>query len=325
MPPKELTEEEANARDMAALGGDDDDQEESDGTEESDDYQRSETRQRDPEPEPETPDPEAYLDQDRAPRRERRNSRYDELVAERDRERARAAALEVQLMSTQRPQAPPPPSADDIAAETRAELAHWQKEQMKLQMYAQTRGAELTDAEREELLRQQLEIDFQKGQVNQRHYARVQALSAPRQVDPAVAVLQAEYIDVASDQLGVVAAQRYYLQARRQGKPDTIALMRESYEAARAELQGKPFKPRGPVVEQRRVPRPDAASRARFTGTSTGGGPGGQGRVVETISKEENELAQLAYKHIKDPAARRVAYVKNVKRPAEAEDRRRRT
>jgi hypothetical protein len=324
---KELTEDDANDRDMAALGGDDDGPDEPEAKDEGDGYQREDRAERE-RPERDEPDPEAYLDQEeRAPRRERRNGRYDELAAERDRERARAAALEVQLLAMQRPQQQAPQvTVADIEQETRAHLKHWQDAQLKLQMYAQARGNELTEAERESLLQQQLDIDFQRGQVHQRHYARVHALSAPRQVDPVVAVLHAEYNDVAGDQLGAVIAQGHYLKALRQGKPDGIALMREAYEAARAEMQGK--SPRsGPQVQQRRgaAPKPDAASRARFTGTSTGGGQGGQGRTVETISKEENELAQLAFKHEKDPAKRRVLYVQKVKRPAEAEERRRRT
>jgi hypothetical protein len=317
-----LSEDQANDRDMAALDIPDE------GNEPSDDYQREAPRR-----EPED-DPEAYLRPDdaeeRPSRAERRRERVYRSEAERTRDSDRIAALEAELRSIRQP---PPPAVDvnqalaDLGTSTRQRLSALQQQELDLQRYA-ARAVDangqstLTQQEVDGLLQRKLDIEFERGQVNLEHHTRARELSAPRQPAPEMQHLHNVYADVARDPLGAASAQTYYLKQLRAGRQDSLALAEEAYQAARADMRGERFVPAG---RRREAPAPSAQSRARFTGTGTGGATGsGQGRGVTTISKEEDQLAQVAYKHVKDPAERRRLYVKNVKQPSEREEAQRR-
>lgn len=262
-------------------------------------------------------DPEAYLvEEERAPRRERRNARYDELEAERDRERARAAALEVQLLARSQPQpaAAPQPTFQEFAANVNAELAELQKAEITLQSLA-TNVDPNSDAF-QGLLAQKREIDLRRTELG---YLYAQAKHAPppvRQVAPEMAYMKAKYADVDNDPAGAALAQRYYTQNAKSNKKPPIELVEEAYQYARATLAGKPFS----TASQGR-PRPTVESKARLTGASTGGNGQGSARPAQVVrlSKEDASLARETYKYIKDPQKQLQMYYKEIVLPRERE------
>ncbi len=306
---KELNEDPADKRDLEELESA---LEDAEGDESEERPEPRQARREEPE---EEEDPEAYLEEEerRPPRRERRNARFDDLQRERDAERDQRIRLEAQLAQLQRPAQGP---ATDPVAEAISEMGELQKIEMRLATFASQRGEQLTEEERADLLDQKLRIDMRKAELGARVY---QARNQPAQVDPGLAYLKARYSDVTNDRLGVAEATRYYERELRKGRPDTLDLVEEAYQAARAELRGEP-----PPRRQNARPRPSDESRSRYSstpsrGASTAAAPSA---TSVTISKEEAALAKELYKYEKDPQKRLQKYVVDVKRPAEAEERR---
>jgi hypothetical protein len=272
------------------------------------------------EPDAEEPDAEEYLREpdERQPRRQRRNARFDDLQRERDAEREARIRLEAQLAAMQQPRQPQQ-SVQDFEAQVMDEAKRLQNDRLGLQRYAQARGEQLTQAEVDDLMNRELQIQFRQQELAVMLANQRQRASAP-QVDPGLAYLQSKYADVAGNRLGVVLAERHYLMARQKGRPDGLDLAEESYQAARAEMRGEK------LPKQGERPRPTVESRARYTGTSATGTGSGSARAPQTVTltKEEADMAKAAFSYEKDPKKRLQRYVTEVKRPAEAAARDRR-
>lgn len=262
-------------------------------------------------------DPEDYLiEEERAPRKERRSARYDELEAERDRERARAAALEAQLYARQpQQQAPPRPTFQEFAQNVNNELAELQKAEITLQSLAQ--NVDPASDAFQGLLAQKREIDLRRGELG---YLYAQAKNAPppqRQVAPEMAYMKQKYADVDNNPAGAAYAQAYYLQQQAKGlKKPPIEVVEESYQYARATMAGKPFS-----AASAGRPRPTVESKARLTGASTGGNGQGSQRRPEVVrmSKEDAQLAHETFKYEKDPQKRLQRYHKEIVLPRDRE------
>lgn len=264
-------------------------------------------------------DPEAYLvEEERAPRRERRNARYDEIAEERDRERARAAALEAQLLMRSQPpqQAALQQSFQEFAANINNELAELQKAEITLQSLAQNVDPQSDTFAA--LLAQKRDIDLRRSELG---YMYAQAKHAPapqRQVAPEMAFMKQKYADVDGDPAGAAHARAYFLQQEKKGlKKPAIEVVEDAYQYARSMLAGKPFS----SASQGR-PRPTVESRAKLTGASTGGN--GQGsaqpqRQRVTLSKEDAQIARETYKYVKDEQKRLQLYYREIVVPRERE------
>lgn len=283
---------------------------------------RAKEMEREAEPGPreddEDDDPEAYLvEEERAPRRERRSARYDELQEEAARERARAAAFEAQLLAQQRPQqqAAPQVTFQEFESNVRARLQELQQAEITLQVLADGKDAN-SDAFKG-LLAQKIQIDLEKAELGHLYAQAKHAPPPQRQIAPEMAHMKAMYADVDNDPAGAAYAQGYYLQQVKRGvKKPAIEIVKEAYEYARATLAGKPFS----SASQGR-PRPTVESKARLTGASTGGNGQGSTRAPQrvTMAKEDAAMAHETYKYIKDPQKRLQLYHKEIVLPRERE------
>lgn len=304
---KELTEEQADDRDLKEL---------EEGLAEAPETPEREPAQRArrEEPEEDDDDPEAYLvEEERQPRRERRASRYDDLQREVQAEREARIRLEAQIAAQQRP-AQQGPTLEEFEAQARQELLGLQRERLKLAKYVQSRGEQLTETELEEVMQTEMNLDLRKQEVGLSLAERRRQAYAPPQVDPGLAYLKSRYSDVVNDGLGVAEATAYYNRELRKGRPESLDMVEEAYKYARAAVRGET-----PPRPGRRPP-PTVESRSRYTGQSaTGSAASAPPRATVTITKEEAQVAKELYKYEKDPQKRLQRYVSEVKGPSDRE------
>lgn len=304
---REPGDDDADKRDLEEL-----DNALKDAGEESED--KPEPRARREEPEDDDDDPEAYLvEEERQPRRERRSSRYDDLQREARAEREQRIRLEAQIAAMQRPQQAAP-SIEEFEGQVMEQMHGLQKDRLRLAQYVQTRGDQLTEEERDDVMRREAGIQLRQQELGFALAQRRQQAAAPPPQDPGLAYLKSRYSDVVTDSLGVAEATAFYQRELRNGHADGLDLVEKAYKHARASLRGEPVHRRG------ERPRPTVESRSRYTGQSASGSGGAAppARSV-TITKAEADVAKELYKYEKDPQKRLQRYVSEVKGPTDRE------
>jgi len=306
----ELTPEDADARDLAAL-------------EEA--VEKPEKRRAAPGDEDEE-DPEDYLvevDEGRQPRRERRNERYDSQTR-----RVDELEQELRLLRSQQPMQQPMqhqgPTPEQVANGVKAQLRKFYDDEIGLETHARllAEKGELTAEARDALLDRKASIEMERATLNADYAQYKSRISQPPPQNPAVTHLQQRYYKVLTKPSAASAARTYYLEQvesgrLRDGRTQDIELYEESLQMAQAKIEGRTFT-RG----QAERPRPDASSRARFSGSSgSGGAPAGaRPKQVIKISKAEEEMAHAWGEHIKDPKERLKRYHKEVLVPMRAKE-----
>lgn len=286
-------------------------------------------REREPEPdieveeerlerdEPEEQEEDEEREEVREPRQERRTNRYAEAQRQYEEERARRMALEAQIAATRQPAAPQR-SQEELRTEAqnqyRADLEAVQRARMDLQQVVQANRENFTEDVRQRVMTEDTNLRLYEAEAQRRYMARMDQIERPPPApppNPAAQVVVARYQEVVNDPLGFRYADTYYLeQKRKDPNRDNLELLEESLKYGRSKMRGEAFSP-----ATRERSRPTAQQKAKYVGTGGNGAVGGppDPSVRQTISKDEDRLAQKLYAHIQDPAERRRMFYKNVK------------
>lgn len=266
----------------------------------------------------------AERDDDEPPpsRTERRRERGG-LHSEVERLRGEVARLSaVPAQARQQPPPPQGPSIEQIREVLDNEFVRIQNEELELErtVSAHVTAKSMTPETLEALKAKQRQLVKDKA-LAQHRWAEMEDGSIMRrfqpqqpQVDPAVAALNAEYADVAQDPRASSYANGYYarevakIQMGERAAVPPYQLRREAWQAGRGILEG-----RQPSATRR--PAPTNERKAKYTGMSTNsqGGNGAPAGVKNVfITPQEDLMAQERFKHLKTPAERRKAFVKEM-------------
>lgn len=252
----------------------------------------------------------------RPSRLEKRGQRYQDLQRDLEMERARTAALEVQLSQTRQQPATPQRSVDEqrneVVTAYRQDLAAIQRARRDLQAVVQANKDNWNDAIEARVMEEDNNLRIAESDAQRRYFTRLDQVErpAPRPaVNPAIQLTLSRYDDVVKDPVALRHADLYYLEKKRADPSmNEVELVEESMKYGRAKLRGEAFSP-----ATRERPKPTKEQKAKYTGGGSNGAAGPPSPSARlTITKDEDKMAQKLYAHIPDQAERRRMYVKNV-------------
>ena len=271
------------------------------------DKEEREPKPRDEDPvvrldEPEDDEPDERPEPERPSRQERRQNRYSEMKSEAQAAREEAAqmkgrldAMEAYMRHTAESRGAPAPEPPDEMKELLTA-----KEQLASEYSLAYQAGQITPElyKRYQERYQQVEDRIADARIER----RIGAASANIRQQVEREALRAQHADVYDNPRAAQWARGYYHQQLAKGRRDDRALHDESIEQARAEFK---LSGRG---------APTRESRARYAGSSTGGGSGAAAAQPEAreivMTKEFRRMANAAFPHIKDDASRYKAWAK---------------
>lgn len=238
-------------------------------------------------------------DDDRPARREKRSNRYREAIERAERAERMAEETNRRLLELATRQAPqPPPQEVDIAEEIAKahEPLYREHEQLYSDYQALAKSGRITPDDKRKyeqaVIRLNARKDLVTEQVKDRYRAQPQQQSA-QQIQ--MQLLAEEYKDVVTNPRTFAAAQSYWHQRQFEGEQQSVQLMRESFDHARALASG------------RRPPsRPSQQVRSKFTGQGVGGGRGGNAEPAQTsivMTPPLRRMARAAYPNLPEAEA----------------------
>lgn len=257
--------------------------------------------------EPDEDEDEDGDDEPRLTRKEKRRNRYAEAQrradeAERRAQEAERRAQELARIAAERRETPRAPEPREDPHQ--AEIDRMWREQRLLYQEIEARSGSMT---REEVA----EYDRKVREATEGYHraiARQEAAKAARGGDDpgrlAAAAMAAQHPDVYGNDRALAYAKSYYEMQRARGRPANQEVFQEALQAARRDILGHKGKP---------APRPrTSADKARYAGSPRAGRGEAPVKRSFTMTKEDRNLADALYSHIKDPVARRKMFARSV-------------